>query len=348
MLNWYGPPIAIADVSGIVYAAKGGDFIGEYRGSRELNNLGWAAEILRREERRRFKRQFPHQGGAFTGLAQVVNAHNGGKRCVMPFSKSGAGVTAGGGSADFWTLGTWPAAGSAAGAAPGGTVPTSASTGALALQNAVVNANSTHLVKVQTIVGISQNSLLLYDRLFAVAKTMNSTATEAVTGVPTRYTSQTATAEDYIGGNFLFPSCTTVLPATAHNWTVCTYTNQAGTTGQSVPSIAGISTCSVRQLDLVLGQWFMPLVAGDSGVKALTQMQCDALVATGAIDFVIGHPIAIVACPGLAQATALADGVLSAFNFCRIYDNACLALLDMTKPSAAASFYTGHVITVSE
>ena len=54
---------------------------------------------------------------------------------------------------------------------------------------------------------------------------MNSTATEAVTGVPTRYQSTTASAEDYI------PEITSAssswrhraLAATAHNWTTCTY-----------------------------------------------------------------------------------------------------------------------------
>lgn len=349
MRSWYGPPIAIADVPGVVYATGGGDFIGEYRGSAQLDGLSWAVETAKRALRQRFWRKHPFQNGAFAGLAALVTAQNTGKACVMPFSKNGAGVSAGAGSVDFWTLGAYPVPGAVGGAAPAGTVPTNASTGAMNFQNAVATANSSRLVRVQTIVGIAQNSLLLYDRLFSVAKTMVLTTTEAVTGVPTRYTSQTATAEDYIGGNFVFPNAVTgALAATAHNWTVCQYTNQAGTTGQSIPSIAGISACPVRQIDLALGNWFMPLAAGDVGVKALTQMQCDAAVATTAVDFVIGHPIAIVACSGVAQSMAIADGVTSAFNLQKVYDNACLALMDLFKPSASSCFYTGFAMTVSE
>jgi hypothetical protein len=91
----------------------------------------------------------------------------------------------------------------------------------------------------------------------------------------------------------------------------------------------------------------MPLAAGDSGIKNLTQMQCSALVATGTIDFVIGHPIAFMPCP-IANIVCTLDGIYTAFNLTRIYDSACLSLLEMPKTATTATTYSGQVTMVAE
>jgi hypothetical protein len=221
-------------------------------------------------------------------------------------------------------------------------VPTSASAGAIPFTNAMSGQKT-------FFGGASMKSdvactLLMYDRIFAVAKTMASTTAEAVTGVPTRYTSTTPLAEDYAAGNFLLPEIGTTLAAQSHNWTVCQYTNQAGTTGQSLPSFVGINGAAANTSDLTpTQQWFAPLAAGDTGIKALTQMQCDASIATGAIDFVIGHPIAWVPCY-LANITSIVDGVVGPFNFARVFDDACLSFL--VPASGSAVTVIGNVTLV--
>jgi hypothetical protein len=187
-------------------------------------------------------------------------------------------------------------------------------------------------------------SVLIYDRLFAVAKTMNSTATEAVTGVPTRYQSTTGTAADFAGGNFAFVETTTVLPATAHNWTVCKYSNQAGTTGQTFPSMAGIASCAAARLDMPLQTWFIPLAAGDTGVAAISQMQCDALVATGAITFAIGHPLGFATVANANVVTPY-DWITNRDQAPRVFDNACLALLQA--PGLAVGSSVGGALTLA-
>ena len=96
---------------------------------------------------------------------------------------------------------------------------------------------------------------------------------------------------------------------------------------------------------LLVTMWFAPLASGDFGIKALTQMQCSAAVATGAIDFVIGHPIAWMPCP-FAQVVCVTDGINTAFSMARIFDDACLAFLDVMKPSSTAVTYTGTFTTV--
>jgi len=174
---------------------------------------------------------------------------------------------------------------------------------------------------------------------------MSSTATEAVTGVPSRYQNTTGGAVDSAEGNFLFVECGAALGATAHNWTTCLYTDQGGTTGVTLPSLTGNSSCIVNRLDHPTGQWFAPLASGDTGIKALTQMQCSASV-TGTINFVIGHPIAFFPCP-IANLIWVYDGINSAFNLTRIFDDACLAFLEITKPATGATTYTGTFDTVS-
>lgn len=358
-------PVGIHGVPGNVKVMPGGDFTGEINGgaflsakdgaatvlkkiraaaeakARRGNALGRLAELIRAEDSRILS------VGAFGSVDAVIAAATGGKGQTLKFSKTGVAANAIGNSNDLWSRAGFPAAGGAGSAAPGGVAPTSATTGALPFKN-IGAANSGHYLSWALSASVINNSLLLYDRLFAVVKTMNSTATEAVTGVPTRYQSGTAGANDYIGGNFCFPANpTTVLAATAHNWTVCQYTDQDSNTGNSFVSTAGVSACVVGGVDLAAGNWFLPLASGDVGVKALTQMQCSAAVATGTIDFVIGHPIAVNACP-IANIACMDDGLYTSLNLTSILDSACLSFLELTKPATTATNYSGLLRAVSE
>lgn len=358
-------PVGLHGVPGNVKVMPGGDFTGEINGgaflsakdgaatvlkkiraaaeakARRNNMLGQLAEIIRAEDSRILS------VGAFASVDAVIAAYTGGKGQVIKFNKTGVASNAIGNSNDLWSRAGFPVAGGAGSAAPGGVAPTASTTGALPFKN-IGAANSGHYLSWALSASIINNSLLLYDRIFAVVKTMNSTGTEAVTGVPTRYQSGTAGANDYIGGNFCFPANpTTVLAATAHNWTVCQYTNQDSGTGNNFVSTAGVSACVVGGVDLAVGNWFLPLAAGDVGVKALTQMQCSAAVATGTIDFVIGHPIAVNACP-IANIACMDDGLYTSLNLTSILDSACLSFLELTKPATTATNYSGLLRAVSE
>lgn len=353
MRDWYGPPILVASVPGKggVWARRGGDFCGridggyfgnlweqtEQRAKRVLRALAKPPSAVGKDGR-----LYAHAG--FTSLSDLIAEASAGKARDFPFQKVGTtGVVAATNS--LWRVGNQPAAGSAASAAPGGTVPTDATTGAFLFTNPT-GGDTQHFVLAEVLASVAGNTLLLYDRLFAVAKTMNSTATEAVTGVPTRYASTTSTDWDYAGGNFLFVECGTALPATAHNWTTCLYTDQDGNTGATLPSLTGNSSCIINRLDHPTSQWFAPLASGDTGIYALTQMQCSASVATGAIDFVMGHPIAFVPCP-LANYLSIIDGINSAFNLHRVADDACLAFLEVIKSATGATTYAGKFRTVA-
>jgi len=344
MVDWYGPPIAIAGVPGNVWAMKGGDFRGRIAAGQFSSALDFGLSRARRVLREHPRRQRATCHAGFSSLSDLIAEATSGKRREIAMQKAGpTGVTAG--TSSLWGLGAQPAAGANASNAPGGDAPTGATTGAqYGLDN--VSADTRHIVSGWAIATQAGQTLLLYDRIFQVNKTMNSTAAESVTGVPTRYQSSTPTAADYAGGNFAFVEVGgTALAATAHNWTVCRYRNQAGTDAQSFPSMTGNGSAIVRRLDHPLASWFMPLATGDTGVMDLDQMQCSAAVATGVINFVVGHPLAWMPIP-LANIACQLDGINTAFNLVRVFDGAALAWLEVHKPSTTATNYNAGVTLV--
>lgn len=365
-------PIPVHGVPGNIHVMPGGDFTGEITVSgdketryadvmkkikaraeakiKHAKAFGTMIDMIRAEDRRMYS------VGAFASIDAVVAAATAGKGQALNFAKTGAASNAVGNSNDLWTRAGMPAAGAAGGAAPGGTIPTAATTGALGFKN-VGTANTGHYLSWALSASVINNSLMLYDRLFSVAcgAALTTATSTAVNGVPTRYQSLTTTALDYIGGNFAFPSNpTTVLAATAHNWAVgagttgMVYLNQANASA-NMPVATGVSACVVGGIDLAAGagSWFAPLAAGDVGVKALTNMQASAAVATGTMDWVIGHPLAINACP-IANIACLDDGLYTALNLSSIFDNACLSFLEMPKPATTATTYSGILRTISE
>lgn len=342
--KWYGKPIAVHGVPGLVYATKDGDFIGAIDAGYEVSAIDRAEDIIRRHHRMQRARmaRVRRQSGAIGSLDQALAAYFGGGNRTFSFNKAGTtGVV--GATNTLWFVGSQPAAGSAAAAAPGGTVPTDATTGSWAFDNPL--SGTQHFVFGNPIASVAANTLLLYDRLFSVTKTMNSSTTEAVTGVPTRYQSTTAGAADSAENNFLMIECRTALAATAHNWTVCTYTDQSNNTGATLPSVTGNSSNIVNRLDQPVGTWFCPLASGDNGIRNLTQMQCSAAVATGAIDFTIGHPIAFMPC-GIANFVCEKDGLTTSISLERIFDDACLAFLEICKSATTATTYNGTFTTL--
>jgi hypothetical protein len=339
MKGWYGPPIHILDVPGSVRVCADGDFIGPF----EHGYFGSALDSLQDFWRRLGRVRHGTTFAGFASISDALTRASQGYEEAIPFNKVGPTGVVGVTSA-LWRVGPQPAAGAAGAAAPGGTAHVSSDTGALHFTNPASGTN--HLVGADVSASVINNSLLLYDRLFSVAKTMNSTATEAVTGVPTRYQSTTATDPDYIGGNFGFVQVGgTALAATAHNWTTCLYTDQANASS-TLPSLTGNSAGIVDRLDHPVQQWFAPLASGDVGIKAWTQMQCSAAVATGLINFCIGHPLGFMSFPVINSVLPF-DWLTNRHQAPRVFDNACLSFLEPMKPATGATTYTGQIYLTS-
>lgn len=352
MKDWYGPPIAVAGVPGNVWAHKGGDFSGPIKAGQFMNGLDWAEQRVKRILRNTWQRQL-HPTAIYAGFSSlsdlIAEATTGAKRRSFYYTKTGptcvAGVTS-----SLWGLVSVPAAGANAAAAPGGEAPTDATTGAFAFTNPT-GGDTQHFVA-GGVISDRTGTLLLYDRIFQVNKTMASTANESVTGVPTRYQGSLGNV-DSPAGNFLFVEVGgTALAATAHDWGVaggsneCLYRNQAGTDNSIMPVMVGNASAIVRRLDHPVNQWFAPLASGDTGIMDLAQMRCSASVATGVINFVIGHPIAFF--PSLITNVMCAvDGINTAFNLTRIFDDAALAFLWVNAPATNAPNLQMYVDTVA-
>lgn len=341
MRDWYGPPIAVGGVPGKVFAHKGGDFRGVIGTGLAASAQCMAEDFLRRMKKAgRLQTGVAHAG--FASLSDLISEATAGKARDFTFQKVGTtGVVAATNS--LWRVGNLPSAGAAAAAAPGGTVPTDATTGAFPFVNPT-GGDTQHFVRADVLASVAANTLLLYDRIFAVAKNMNSAVLESVTGVPTRYQSNVSGDPDSAEGNFLFAECGTALAATAHTWTIG-YRNQAGTAGRSTTNVGNASNI-INRLDQPVGQWFIPLQAGDTGIDEIDDLTLNAAVATGACDAVIGHPIAILPAP-LANLACVTDGINTAFNLERIFDDACLAFLEILKSATGATTYAGMFRTVA-
>lgn len=357
--GWYGPPIAVQGVPGAVYVDGTGNFLGPIKTGQFAAGYDLAMDVAKRqtnEARAKVRRQMykmgkaTRQGGmaGFSSLSDIIaEAVQSGKKRDIFLQKTGTtGVIAT--ASSLYHLPAQPAVGVLPSAAPGGNAPTGATLGCqYGLDN--VSTDTRHYVSGWATANVVSNTLMMYDRIFHVLKTMSSAATESVTGVPTRYQSSTVTAADYAGGSFCFVEVgpTTAIAATAHNWTVCRYRNQANADTISFPSMvgkAGATSTLVNNLDHPLGSWFMPLAAGDTGVKDLDQMQCSASI-TGQVFFVVGHVLAILPCPILAMACK-DDGIATAFNLTRVFDDAAIAFLEMPKPTATLTAYSAGITLV--
>lgn len=348
--RWYGRPICLLDVPGSLWITADGDFVGYVDGGSFGSVYDWLEDKFRRIWVAAGRPQYGFANAGFASISDALSRASQGYSQRRPFNKVGpTGVVAG--TSSLWRVGPQPAVGATPGNAPGGTAFSSSSTGALAFANPASGTN--HLVGADVAANVINNSLLVYDLIFGVNKTMASVANEAVTGVPTRYQSSTATNADYAGDNFLFIQVGgTALAATAHNWGVaggsneCLYRNQAGTDNAILPVLTGNSGAIVDRLDHPLSQWFAPLASGDVGIMDLAQMRCSASVATGVVWFMIGHPLGFMSFPVINSILPF-DWLTNRDQAPRVFDDACVAFLEPLKPATTATTYTGRIVTTS-
>lgn len=347
MRGWHGThPILVGGMPARrgVWAGSDGDYVGHIDGGGFASALDAVGDRVARAFRKVSRTSAARLDMAgFSSLSDLIGeATTGGKKADYQFQKVGTtGVI--GATNSLWRVGAQPAAGNAPSNAPGGNVPTAATIGSLPLWNPSVSGDTQHFVRADVVAAVSGNTLLMYDRIFEVNKTMSSTAAENVTGTPTRYQATTNTP-DSADGNFIFFETQTALGATAHTWTA-TYLDNDGNAA-TLPTLSGNASNIINRLDHPNnGQWFAPLASGDVGIKALTQVTCSASV-TGAIAVVIGHPIAFLPCP-LANFFTIVDGINSAFNLTQIFDNAALGFLEVAKSATTATTYNGNITTVA-
>jgi hypothetical protein len=335
--GWHGPPIPVAGVPGRVYVGGDGDFMGPIRGGGFASFADYLAERYKRAMRLAAMRSMSRLNTGFASLSDLITeATTGGKSQYLMYQKTGVAGPAATSSAFLWAQGVIPTAGANAGAAAGGTVPDNTTTGGLK-QADPGGADTLHLTTWTGLPATAVGSLMLFDYLFGVNNSVNATNT-AVTGVPTRY--QTTNA----AGSFVSARVTTVLSATATNFTV-TYMDQDGNTAEAAAAVAARVSAAVQTIPLTQPLWFIPLNAGDTGARKITNVQSSG-ANTGVVDWIIGHPLAILPQPQV-NVPFILDGINSAFNLVQIQTDACLALLEYFKSATGAATYNGMIQVVS-
>ena len=341
MREWHGPPIPIANVPGRVYAVRGGDFVGPLRGGYFGNLYDFTEQRAKRILRNASRRQLGRLHAGFTSLSDLISeATVGGKSQVLPFVIAGAaGVAAR--SNSTWGVGSWPPIGAAGGTAGTGAACTRSTVGALGQQNAA-GGDQLHITTMTVQGSVAGQMLLLYDRLWHMTHTMTVDPQAVNTAnPPTRY--QTAATAP---GSFITGHVTTVLPA-ATPTIAFTYVDQDGNASAAGPALSTIaSAAAVGTIPFTAPNWFYPITPGDTGVRSITNVDLSAAMASGVVTWAIGHPL--VMCPiGAANVPIIVDGINSAFNLQRVYDDACLTFLELCKSATTATNWWGMIEMVS-
>lgn len=340
MKGWYGPPVALAGVPGRVYATKDG-FCGPIKGGYFAGLADYSTARFKSVMRQAALRSRYQLNAGFASLSDLIlEATTGGKKQVLAYQKVGVAQPAVAASAWLWRVGTMPTLAAVAAVAPGGTVYTRATTGALKQDDAGAG-DQLHFVNWIGVSNVAQaTALMLVDNLWAASFNYNTSGNVTVTGVPTRY--QTALLAP---GNFMSGDVTTVLGATAQN-VVITYVDDAGNAAEASAALAIRVSSAVQTIPHTAPVWFIPLNAGDRGLRNITIFNLSA-ASSGFVDRMIAHPLAILPGVGVANQPFILDGINSAFNLERIYDGAALALMEWFKSATPAATYSGQITLVS-
>jgi hypothetical protein len=272
---------------------------------------------------------------ALTDLSDLINRLTGGNSGTPEtifFHKvprvAGVAATAliAGRAASLWTYDGMPAGG----AVPTtGAIPTRTTDGAI---NFTAPGGSREKFLISAgIVPLTSGVFVLYDRLYHIGGLEgNSTADQTVQGTtPSPALTRNTGGE----GNFAFAEIYTILGTTSTTLTM-TYTNQAGTTGQT--STVNIGATGFREVTRALR---IPLAAGDTGIRAIEKVKLTATTGSlGNFGITIARPIAWIPV-GVAGTGGWRDYTTGLPGIPAIDPNACLSLLHIPAAATATELY---------
>lgn len=343
MRGWYGPPIPLANMLGKVWVTGDGDFVGKIRSG----GIGTTIYDFIEDRVRRAKRQMrrsqrnPMLCAGFAGLSDLIAEATGGKAQDLQFRKAATTATTVGNAFVARNVGVLPSARGVGGSSGTGIKTTSATTGAIKFVNPA-SGDTLHITTI-TAQATAISSFLLFDCLWDMSYNHGSSTSTAIdsSNRPDRYQTEALAAGSFISGEI-----TTALSATAHNITV-TYVDQSGNSAEAAALYAAPASAVAGRTPLVAGNWFVPLNAGDYGVRYLTNIAQSTITSvTGATTWFIGHPLALVPLP-IANMPFIYDGVASSFNLTRIYDDACLSIMTPAIATTGAITYDGFIKAVA-
>ena len=245
---------------------------------------GASANIRKRRMQKLGK--YKKQLGAITNYDGIISSRAGGKgQDCMPFTTATLGGVTTVWYYDGHTAGMPGSLGHTG--IPGGQLNHSSSTGAFPIGDAATGEEKYLLTAGIGVSNANAAVAMLVDYLWEAsgisatintAQTVNSTALDRYSG--------TAAA-----GNMILNECAVAHGATAQNLTV-TYTNSAGTGARSTGAVASVASIAANRLNTYTGFGpFMPLAAGDVGVRSIESAIYSAANSAGSDHLVICRPI---------------------------------------------------------
>lgn len=258
----------------------------------DLKDLGILRPIPHVYERTLTRRLYDKLGderGAITTYDGIVNARASSNFYDTVWGKASITTVASAWSS-MYRAGGFPAAGTYSNI-PSGAAKNSSDAGGLMLGFPNPSGgNSAYLATVGMIAGQQVNCFLFVDLLVAAGNILLTTAS-AQTVTPTALTRYTTGA-----GVYMTFEVTTAAGGTAQNVTV-SYTNQAGTSGQSTGAVALTASAIVQRLEPVGAGLPMALASGDYGVRTLATVTMSGTNTGGPIALNLFKPLAFI--PGL-------------------------------------------------
>lgn len=348
MRGWYGPPIAVGAQAGEVFVAGDGDFYGYLREGYEASLLDRTADVARRALRayRLACRPRPVLRAGFTLLSDLMQMGRN-QAQTIPFQKSETTASTGN-TLTLWAVGEAPLAGDPPSleVGAGGTFHYSGDKGALPYRDARDYGHNYFTG------GWAQNSggavtILVYDRLWSGSLLLNTTADQVpdLSTLDRFYVAGQESHPQSARGNFVMPEVRTTLSAVGHTLNL-TYTNSENT-GFRTSSITGVASCVANRIDHGTPPlWYFPMQSGDAGVKSIDAVSVSVGTMTGAINIVLGHPIAWLVSPAASLAGVM-DGIASGTQMVYIPPQSCLAMLHVAR-NASTNVATRGAITVVE
>lgn len=237
---------------------------------------------------------------------------------IVSWTKTGMTLA----SAGRGTWSTWTQSPNTGSAPTTAAVPDRTTTGALVDVNSFFNGGAGNLRILRQIIATSQNALgflILYDRLSHQGGLSGIVTGAQTTNLPTAALTRYTTGD----GVWACLEIYTALGTTTATTATISYTNQAGTSGQTSQPVATGATGSVEAHRLLP----MNLAQGDTGVRAVASVTLAASTGTaGNFGVTLIKPLLMIPC--VATLNVEIDSLLGmCCQFPEIVDNACLGLL---------------------
>jgi hypothetical protein len=260
---------------------------------------------------------------SYSSYDSLIADISAGKTKTWEFYKAGSAAQVAGAMHSLWFAAGSPAAGAAAAVSPGESLTSAA--GGMVFADAAPDIK--HLIGLAA-QSTSAGTFIIYDRLYQVGGiSLTSTGDKALNNgsiVLPRYT-------DGIGVLPLI-EVTTATTTTAPVVTLTSYVNQA----DAIKTTAASLTFPAAATVLNLCSW-LPIVAGDTGVKQVTTLNVGTAASAGVACVSLVKPLVYM--PVIANIGNAMDLVLQVLAMPRLYDGATLGIMYVAGTTTALNVH---------